>query len=237
MCDGVGKVRSQVTLPHQQSPLPPQPWARIRSVHLLVKRYLLGTLGYPCGERLSLLLILNNHKGVSSVLMASPWLLTKEWLAGDERDGIPPAAPSVSGLTTNANRPFQMTQTQPAPLRSGGPKPGLPAGRGRRRAVLECWLCVASLVPPPGGSFPSLFQCLQQVDPTSVRCDLKLLSAVLSQTLQPGAQRPETAGLPRWEKAGMWWERNQALYIQDLIKPEGWARIPTHPRLDLTPLV
>lgn len=94
----------------------------------------------------------------------------------------------------------------------------LPWSLCQEPVFLPCFSASSRLAPPP-------------------RCDLKLLSAVLSQTLQPGSQRPETAGLPRWEKAGMWWERNQALYIQDLIKLEGWARISTHPRLDLTSLI
>lgn len=139
---------------------------------------------------------------------------------GDERDDIPPAGPR--NWVKNKRQPsFQTTQTQPALLRSGGQEPGLPAGGRRKGDIQGVWATCSFLSPRLLQGFPVLFQCLLQAGPASASGDPKLLSAALNLALQPGAQMPETAGLQRGRRAGKWWERNQALYIQDPTVPEG----------------
>lgn len=137
---------------------------------------------------------------------------------GDERDGIPPAGPSEPGQEQMPT--FFSDNIDPASSAEVR-RPGLPAGGRWKEEHQECWPCAAASVPWPGASFPVLFQRLLQAGPTSASRDPKLLSAVLNLALQPGAQRPETVGLQRGRRAGKWWERNQALYIQHPIKPEG----------------
>lgn len=64
-------------------------------------------------------------------------------------------------------------------------------------------------------------------------CSLLFLAKHYNQGLRDQRQQGSRDG----RRLGCGGKGNQALYIQDLIKPEGWARILTHPRLDLTSLI